>query len=109
MTILSTYKRVVPIHSHLPHKGDPIGLTATLFFLSQLLLKMTTHSHKYKGSPQRTTKPITLGGMTSPFLSAAMVSTEKVVEAIELTKKQIEVTFFSNGVSKSDEINIQER
>ena len=45
----------------------------------------------------------TLGGMTSPFLSAAMVSTEKVVEVIELTKRQIEVTFFTAGISKLDE------
>ena len=41
--------------------------------------------------------------MTSPFLSAAMVSTEKVIEAIELTKKQIEATFFAAGISKLDE------
>ena len=40
----------------------------------------------------------TLGGMTGPFLKAAMISTEKVVEAIELMKKQIEVTFFTAGI-----------
>ena len=42
----------------------------------------------------------TLGGMTSPFLKAAMISTEKVVDAIELVKKQIEVTFFAAGISE---------
>ncbi|MBT7073510.1 MAG: type 2 isopentenyl-diphosphate Delta-isomerase, partial [Anaerolineae bacterium] len=42
----------------------------------------------------------TLGGITSPFLRAAMISTERVVEVIELTKRQIEVTFFSAGISE---------
>ncbi len=44
-----------------------------------------------------------LGGMTSPFLSAAVVSTEKVVEVIELMRKQIEVAFFAAGIFKLDE------
>ncbi|MCP4140443.1 MAG: type 2 isopentenyl-diphosphate Delta-isomerase [Chloroflexi bacterium] len=46
----------------------------------------------------------TLGGMTSPFLKAAMVSTEKVVEAIKLERKQIEVVMFSAGVYKLEEL-----
>ena len=40
----------------------------------------------------------TLGGMTGPFLSAAMVSTERVIEAIDLTKRQINVVMFSAGI-----------
>jgi len=49
-----------------------------------------SQTHPY--SP--TIKSIALGGMTSPFLSAAMVSTEKVIEAIELVKKLEEVEVF---------------
>ena len=41
----------------------------------------------------------TLGGMTGLFLESAMVSTEKVVETIELVKRQIEITFFSAGIT----------
>ena len=41
----------------------------------------------------------TLGGMAGPFLQAAMLSTEKVVEMIELTKHQIEVTMFATGAT----------
>jgi len=40
----------------------------------------------------------TLGGMAGQFLKAAAVSTEKVVEMMKLTKRQIEVTMFSTGV-----------
>ncbi|MGP8330143.1 MAG: type 2 isopentenyl-diphosphate Delta-isomerase [Methanosarcinaceae archaeon] len=50
----------------------------------------------------------TLGGMTGPFLSAAMVSTEKIVEAIELTKKQIEVAFFAAGILNTKDAKIHE-
>jgi isopentenyl-diphosphate Delta-isomerase len=39
----------------------------------------------------------TLGGMAGQFLQAAADSTEKTVEMIKLTKKQIEVTMFSSG------------
>ncbi len=45
----------------------------------------------------------TLGGMTGLFLKSALISTEKVVEAIELTKKQIEISFFSAGISSASE------
>ena len=44
----------------------------------------------------------TLGGMTMPFLRAAMESTESVVERIELIKKQMEIVFFSAGIVKLD-------
>jgi isopentenyl-diphosphate delta-isomerase len=39
-----------------------------------------------------------LGGMAGPFLKAAAVSTEKAVERMKLTKRQIEVTMFACGV-----------
>ncbi len=38
-----------------------------------------------------------LGGMAGQFLKAAAVSTEKVVEMMKLTKRQIEVTMFACG------------
>ena len=40
----------------------------------------------------------TLGGMAGQFLKAAAVSTEKTVEMMKLTKRQIEVTMFACGV-----------
>lgn len=46
----------------------------------------------------------TLGGMAGPFLKAAAVSTEKVAEMIRLTKKQIEVTMFTCGAGKLEEL-----
>ena len=42
----------------------------------------------------------TLGGMAGQFLKAAAVSTEKVVETMKLTKRQIQVTMFACGVEK---------
>jgi isopentenyl-diphosphate Delta-isomerase len=42
----------------------------------------------------------TLGGMAGQFLKAAAVSTEKAVEMMKLTKRQIEVTMFACGVDK---------
>jgi isopentenyl-diphosphate Delta-isomerase len=39
----------------------------------------------------------TLGGMAGQFLKAAAVSTEKTVEMMKLTKRQIEVTMFVAG------------
>jgi isopentenyl-diphosphate delta-isomerase len=42
----------------------------------------------------------TLGGMAGQFLKAAAVSTEKAVEMMKLTKRQIEVTMFASGVEK---------
>ncbi len=46
----------------------------------------------------------TLGGMAGQFLKAAAISTEKVVEMMKLTKRQIEVTMFATGVGKLDEL-----
>ena len=40
----------------------------------------------------------TLGGMAGQFLKAAAISTENVVEMMQLTKRQIEVTMFACGV-----------
>jgi isopentenyl-diphosphate delta-isomerase len=42
----------------------------------------------------------TLGGMAGNFLKAAAISTEKAIETMKLTKKQIEVTMFACGVEK---------
>ena len=42
----------------------------------------------------------TLGGMAGQFLKAAAVSTEKGLEMMKLTKRQIEVTMFAAGVEK---------
>jgi len=39
----------------------------------------------------------TLGGMAGPFLKAAGISTENVVEMIKLTQKQLQVTMFAAG------------
>ncbi|MBI5825621.1 MAG: type 2 isopentenyl-diphosphate Delta-isomerase [Chloroflexi bacterium] len=44
----------------------------------------------------------TLGGMAGQFLKAAAISTEKAVEMMKLTKRQIEVTMFAAGVEKLD-------
>ena len=41
----------------------------------------------------------TLGGMAGNFLKAAAISTEQVIEMMQLTKKQIEVTMFTAGIA----------
>ncbi|MFA5873364.1 MAG: type 2 isopentenyl-diphosphate Delta-isomerase [Anaerolineales bacterium] len=41
----------------------------------------------------------TLGGMAGQFLKAAAVSTEKAIEMMKLTKRQIEVTMFASGAA----------
>jgi len=46
----------------------------------------------------------TLGGMAGGFLKAAAVSTEKVVEMMKLTKRQIEVTMFACGAGRLQEL-----
>ena len=46
----------------------------------------------------------TLGGMAGQFLKAAAVSTEKAVEIIKLTKRQIEVTMFNVGAGTLKEL-----
>jgi len=40
----------------------------------------------------------TLGGMAGLFLKAAAVSTEKAIEIVKLTKRQIHVTMFAAGI-----------
>ena len=39
----------------------------------------------------------TLGGMATPFLRAAMVSTDSVIEVVGLLKSQLQVSMFSSG------------
>jgi isopentenyl-diphosphate delta-isomerase len=46
----------------------------------------------------------TLGGMAGNFLKAAAVSTEKAVEVMRLTKRQIEVTMFVGGAGTLAEL-----
>jgi isopentenyl-diphosphate delta-isomerase len=48
----------------------------------------------------------TLGGMAGQFLKAAAVSTEKTVEMMKLTKRQIEVTMFSCGVGTLEGLKV---
>ncbi len=45
-----------------------------------------------------------LGGMAGQFLKAAAISTENVVESMELIKRQIEVTMFATGAGTLDEL-----
>ena len=49
----------------------------------------------------------TLGGMAGNFLKAAAVSTEKAVETMKLTKKQIEVTMFAAGVATLQDLKAE--
>jgi isopentenyl diphosphate isomerase/L-lactate dehydrogenase-like FMN-dependent dehydrogenase len=44
--------------------------------------------------------------MAGQFLKAAAVSTEKAVEMMKLTKRQIEVTMFAAGVSRLESLKI---
>lgn len=46
----------------------------------------------------------TLGGMAGNFLKAAAVSTEKAVEMMRLTKRQIDVTMFAAGIGTLEEL-----
>ena len=48
----------------------------------------------------------TLGGMAGHFLKAAAVSTEKAVEMMKLTKRQIEVTMFAAGVGTLEGLKV---
>lgn len=48
----------------------------------------------------------TLGGMAGQFLKAAAVSTEKVVDMMKLTKRQIEVTMFATGTEALQDLRI---
>lgn len=47
----------------------------------------------------------TLGGMAGNFLKAAAISTEKVIETMKLTKRQIKVTMFATGAKNLKKIN----
>lgn len=54
----------------------------------------------------------TLGGMATPFLRSAMISTEKAIEIIALIKSQLEVSMFSSGIENLPELQkaqIQEK
>ncbi len=44
----------------------------------------------------------TLGGMAGEFLKAAAISTEKVIDVIQLVQKQIEITMFVTGARNID-------
>ncbi|MBL8050353.1 MAG: type 2 isopentenyl-diphosphate Delta-isomerase [Anaerolineales bacterium] len=48
----------------------------------------------------------TLGGMAGNFLKAAAISTEKAVDVMKLTKRQIEVTMFACGVEKLEGLKV---
>ncbi|MBI5354448.1 MAG: type 2 isopentenyl-diphosphate Delta-isomerase [Chloroflexi bacterium] len=47
-----------------------------------------------------------LGGMAGQFLKAAAISTEKTIERMKLTKRQIEVTMFAAGVGTLKELKV---
>ncbi len=49
----------------------------------------------------------TLGGMAAPFLAAAAVSTEKVIERIGLTARQIQVAMFAVGAARLNELTME--
>ena len=44
--------------------------------------------------------------MAGQFLKAAAVSTEKAIETMKLTKRQIEVTMFNVGAGTLDELKV---
>jgi len=48
----------------------------------------------------------TLGGMAGQFLKAAAVSTDKAVEIMKLTKRQIEVTMFACGIESLEGLKV---
>ncbi len=47
-----------------------------------------------------------LGGMAGQFLKAAAISTNKVIETIKLTKRQIEVAMFASGSKSLTELDM---
>ncbi len=49
----------------------------------------------------------TLGGMAGPFLKAAAISNENVVEMMKLTMRQIEVTMFAAGVGTLEGLKVK--
>lgn len=48
----------------------------------------------------------TLGGMAGNFLKAAAISTEKTVDMMKLTKRQIEVTMFASGAETLESLKV---
>src|SRR5215510_857908 len=48
-----------------------------------------------------------LGGMAGNFLKAAAVSTEKAIEMMKLTKRQIEVTMFATGAGNLNSLKVE--
>jgi isopentenyl-diphosphate delta-isomerase len=46
----------------------------------------------------------TLAGMAGPFLKAAMISTEEIVETIHEIEREIRVTMFASGVSRPKDL-----
>lgn len=48
----------------------------------------------------------TLGGMAGNFLKAAAISTEKAIDVMKLTKRQIEVTMFAAGVGTLEGLKV---
>ncbi|HXQ33297.1 MAG TPA: type 2 isopentenyl-diphosphate Delta-isomerase, partial [Anaerolineales bacterium] len=48
----------------------------------------------------------TLGGMAGNFLKAAAISSEKAIEVMKLTKRQIQVTMFAAGVGTLEELKV---
>jgi isopentenyl-diphosphate Delta-isomerase len=48
----------------------------------------------------------TLGGMAGNFLKAAAISTEKAVDMMKLTKRQIEVTMFASGAGTLESLQV---
>jgi len=47
-----------------------------------------------------------LGVRSIQFLKAAAVSTEKAIEMMKLTKRQIEVTMFASGVGTLESLKV---
>lgn len=49
----------------------------------------------------------TLGGMAGPFLKAAAINTDNVVETIRLTQRQIEIAMFACGAGSLGELGME--
>ena len=59
---------------------------------------------KSNESPSPVGEGLGVRSMAGQFLKAAAVSTEKVIEMMKLTEKQIEVTMFAAGVSTLEDL-----
>ena len=49
----------------------------------------------------------TLGGMAGPFLKAAAINTDNVIETIRLTQRQIEIAMFACGAGNLGELGME--